>query len=1496
MTRNLLCGLYLLMAALAGFAQGDLLPVNARPFPLQVIEAIAGLERNQRPPITEIAQRVQALWEGNRFTSMQMDTLERVVGVLLGGQYRVLPDMANYLLVVEFIVQHADAERLFQCWHTALAHSIQGHIPTRTSRFMQQSRDLFIDNVLFHSPAIRWVARNGNLVYDFTNNESVVHVSGTDLVGLAFGDSIAILQTSGHFDLQKGNWSGKGGRLTWQRVLLNPQEVFAELSNYEIDFARTIFEADSVLFHHTQIFPVPVMGRVKDRVQSDIQPGQAIFPVFYSDQHRHELQNIFPAVHFVGGFALHGNKIHGTGTAGQPAQIVFYNDTLRVAKVESRNFLLSPTTILAERAAVTLYIEYDSIWHPGLVMRYIHEKRELSAIRTGGGVSGTPFLNTYHNILMHNEAIYWQLDSTFISFQMMRGMSQPRDVRFESIGFFSQVSYDRLQGIGDIHPLSVLAAFARQIGSREFSVSELGRHTRRPANLIISDMMNLQVQGFVSFIEGEDRIILMPKLYHYLAVNARRADHDDIAFYSNALINARLNLEDNLLEIKGVSRVPLSEVRNVVVFPDHQTIRMISNRAFSFDGRVEAGFFTFVGKEFFFSYHEFRVNATNTDSLTLRVRPFENDQARAGNLATVENILENINGVLQIDRLDNRSGRKPLPAFPAFTSKNEGFVFYDQGRIEVGSGTRQNFYFRIDPFTLEGLNNLNPEDISLSGSFVAEGVFPEIHDYLIVQNDYTLGFSANTHPEGIPIYDGLATFSGNISMDRRGIGITGTLNYQGAVLNTRDLQILPDEARGRVNNLEIPQGTQMNNPSVSATNVLVSILPQERSMRIEGIDDPLLIYDKRVRLNGNLTFDANGLSGDGVLRVHQATLNASDFRFYGEAITSQNSDMTASGIQGRTAFSHKGYQANINMNSGTGVFTASSAGSSIRIEGLGITAPNYNYTWNFISGSIEMRSLALFNFPGLSGMSDEDLLNLDFSGHEMVFTARGKDSLKFFAPNVDFNILDNTLNAREVPLIRVADAAIFTKNQSLSVNPDGNIAGFEEARITANSTTRLHRFEQAKVAITSGRRFTAEGFYQYTDNEGFLNPILFRNVRVDHLNRTIAEATIADSIPFQLSDRFNFIGRVAFRSDSSYLNFDGYGHMNLDCNLVPIDWFSMNNPIDPKNVQIRVNSETRNTARRPVNIALMLAGDSLHVYPAFLTRHRLHLDREIIAATGYLSFNESTGDFVVTTRERMYSGAFHQNMISLNAQTCIINADGLVDFGVNLGQLQLLNYGMVSHDPRRQTTELNLAIGAEFFFTERALVSITEGIKTSGSPLLTPDLDRFNKLLHHKSSPAQATAAFSELQASGAFSNFPPSLKHTLFLSDVRLHWNQRLRSFVSTGEIGLFSVAGSQLTRRVNGNLEVRKAREGDSFTLLLRGPDSAGSSLGTGWYFFHKQNNVMAVLSSLLEFNLAVSHLRPSARQMQTPRGATPYAFVLAYEQRPFEFFRRMMQIQDF
>ncbi len=82
--------------------------------------------------------------------------------------------------------------------------------------------------------------------------------------------------------------------------------------------------------------------------------------------------------------------------------------------------------------------------------------------------------------------------------------------------------------------------------------------------------------------------------------------------------NAVFDLRNYDLTINGVSRIFLSDSQNVAIYPANDRIVMKKNRNFQFDGHVQAGLFTFSGKNFFFDYDTFKIGLSKIDSLQIR--------------------------------------------------------------------------------------------------------------------------------------------------------------------------------------------------------------------------------------------------------------------------------------------------------------------------------------------------------------------------------------------------------------------------------------------------------------------------------------------------------------------------------------------------------------------------------------------------------------------------------------------------------------------------------------------------------------------------------------------------------------------------------------------------------------------------------------------------------------------------------------------------------------
>ena len=93
-------------------------------------------------------------------------------------------------------------------------------------------------------------------------------------------------------------------------------------------------------------------------------------------------------------------------------------------------------------------------------------------------------------------------------------------------------------------------------------------------------------------------------------------------------------------------------------------------------------------------------------------------------LVFVRSVLENITGDLLIDFQGNKSGLKPYTEYPIFNSKKDCFAYYDKPWIQDGAYTKDNFYFHLDPFTVDSLDNFNKDGLRFGGELVSAGIFP----------------------------------------------------------------------------------------------------------------------------------------------------------------------------------------------------------------------------------------------------------------------------------------------------------------------------------------------------------------------------------------------------------------------------------------------------------------------------------------------------------------------------------------------------------------------------------------------------------------------------------------------------------------------------------------------------------------------------------------------------------------------------------------------------
>jgi len=104
---------------------------------------------------------------------------------------------------------------------------------------------------------------------------------------------------------------------------------------------------------------------------------------------------------------------------------------------------------------------------------------------------------------------------------------------------------------------------------------------------------------------------------------------------------------------------------------------------------------------------------------------------------------------------------------------------------------------------------------------------------------------------------------------------------------------------------------------------------------------------------------------------------------------------------------------------------------------------------------------------------------------------------------------------------------------------------------------------------------------------------------------------------------------------------------------------------------------------------LFIAGDSVHIYPAFLSKKRLPRDRYIITSSGILYYDRQSDEYRISSREKLrYPDRSTGNLLRLSRNECVVYGEGKLSMGMAPGQVRISSIGNVMHNMNTKETEL----------------------------------------------------------------------------------------------------------------------------------------------------------------------------------------------------------------
>jgi hypothetical protein len=134
----------------------------------------------------------------------------------------------------------------------------------------------------------------------------------------------------------------------------------------------------------------------------------------------------------------------------------------------------------------------------------------------------------------------------------------------------------------------------------------------------------------------------------------------------------------------------------------------------------------------------------------------------------------------------------------------------------------------------------------------------------------------------------------------------------------------------------------------------------------------------------------------------------------------------------------------------------------------------------------------------------------------------------------------------------------------------------------------------------------------------------------------------------------------------------------------------------------------------------------------------------------------------------------------------------------------------------------------------------------------------------------KADKLITDLKLYGSYKKFPDELEHTFFFTDVKMTWNQKTKSFISSGKLGLGSMGKTQINKFVPGVMMLERKKSGDILSLYLELDNSK-------WYTFRYSNGIMLCYSSNEKFNDIIKNEKDDDRKKEGEKGQKSYKYSL-------------------
>ena len=1416
-------------------------------------------------------------------TEEEFPLFREACNAMLSKKMSANPYFKNYLTVVLAIKKNdTDGGKLNE-WNdltVAMVKAIKNRKLKPFKDYLNFSESFFGQNALRYSKSgIKWYYESDKYKLEIEEGVPYVDFEKMNLIGTRGKDSILISETVGQYYPTQLKWKGSGGKVSWAK--LDQPDVYCILSDYEIETKKSLYKAKNVRLVYPELFPgEEIEGDFEDKVVVRNKSTEGSYPRFLSYDKVLKVNNIGEGIEYQGGFRLEGNTVYGYGNKETPSEIVVKSGGKVSFRATAQLFkIIKSERIAGQQVKVVLYFDQDSIYHPSVNLKYDIETKDLNLQRGERGSDRNPYFNSYHQVNINADKIDWNLasDSLLIGKKQFGLGDGKNEVTFESLKYYDEKYILRIQNISDVNPIVTLKVLSEELERRDIQAPEFAQklNPRFDTKNIESLLYELVSNGFVDYDREEEIVYVKDKIFHYADAMAKKTDYDAIKLVSTADkdANAVFSMKDKSLQANEVTHLEINKQQKVAIKPANKSITMQKNRDMDFGGRVYAGFSVLEGKDFHFDYEKYLMTLDSVRYFDLFVPTEAKDENGDPISISIASRIEHTNGVLLVDSPNNKAGAEDIDIFPSFNTKDYSYVYYDNRNIHNGVYKRDSFYFKLDKFSFNSLDNFTKDDVRFKGNLVSADVFPDFKETLLLQEeDQSLGFTTKTPANGHPTYQAKGNYKGEIHLSNKGMLGKGTISYLTSSTDSEDILFKPKRmtATARLFDLEEDRAGAVEVPQAHGEDIRIDWKPYQDSMYIFTKENAFELFKENDHnITGGLILTPNGLRGNGKMKWSKGALKSTLIKFGAFSANADSSRLQINAVGASAlALDTDNVNSKLDFDKQMGHVVANEKGHFTTLPFNQYKTSLTTFDWDMKADAVTFKT-----DPGQVG--------------QFVATGENRDSLHFEGENAFYDLKSNELKISGVKSINTCDAIVYTDDGKIEIFEAGKMSTLENCKIVCDTISKNHIINRATVDIKGKKDYNAKGFYEY-NIKGRKQEIQFDNIigqrygkgkRSEKKTRTTAKGEVLESDNFYIDLKTEFRGEITLQGDKKPLDFKGFARLDTD-KLPQREWFSINSEGD-KNDLIIGFDQPKNYEGYKLYTGLYLSKETAYLYPRIFQPKYFRKDRPILEVTGLFKLDEAKDEFIFGDTLKIKSDTKQGSKISFNNKTGGFIAEGKLNIGDMLKHMSIDAAGVarttypspqdsIVQGPKGYQVEAEMMAGLKTFIPKNMLDFMIQDIKSSSFDTRGVDFtdnDFYEKALSELITDSKLLHNTITRMKTEYRLNLPKkSNPYSFLFGKMSMKWDPDYQSFVNTNDqVGVISINGEETNVTLKCYVEFKMKSNGDDrLYLYIKSPSDT-------YYFFGYKEGIMNIVSNNTKFNDLVINMKKKERVLKMGDGET-------------------------